>query len=139
MKLLGGSVANAFGGGLGHTAKVKSNPKVTLGDATDGYTASAVNVYGGGSAAEGHAGFFRGAHFGEQFGEGRIGRKDFAGTAHGGLRAGKIRVGAEPFPGVRGKDAHQLLRDPVGDQTLADIEALEFARERGGVGEHGHE
>ena len=46
---------SVFGGGLGATAKVYSNPKVTIGDITEGhesYVATvAGDVYGGGSAA----------------------------------------------------------------------------------------
>lgn len=44
---------NVFGGGLGNTAKVRSNPKVTVGDLShDSYIATVSgNVYGGGSAA----------------------------------------------------------------------------------------
>ena len=46
---------NVFGGGLGATAKVYSNPKVTIGDVSEGHSSYVAtvtgNVYGGGSAA----------------------------------------------------------------------------------------
>ena len=46
---------NVFGGGLGATAKVYSNPQVTVGDLTEGHSGYEAivsgNVYGGGSAA----------------------------------------------------------------------------------------
>lgn len=46
---------NVFGGGLGSSAKVYSNPVITIGDDSEGhssYTATVIgNVYGGGSAA----------------------------------------------------------------------------------------
>ena len=46
---IGGSV---FGGGKGPTATATSNPQVTIGDATEGYTAVITgDVYGGGDAA----------------------------------------------------------------------------------------
>ena len=44
---------NVYGGGKGATAVVTSNPNVTVGDATQGYTAVVTgDVYGGGDAAE---------------------------------------------------------------------------------------
>ena len=56
VNILRGTINNdVFGGGLGETAKVYSNPKVTIGDITSGhesYVATVTgNVYGGGSAA----------------------------------------------------------------------------------------